>query len=237
MDTNRVVLITGATGGLGPYVVRAFAEQGARVAPAGRKLEEAEAVARDTGLEAERALPFAVDVTNAASVAGWIEAIKQKWGRADVLVNIAGGYKPGKPVHEMDEADWDFMLNLNARSAFLTCRAVVPLMLAQGSGKIVNIGAKQGLAAGRKSTAYAVSKSAVLRLTEALSAEVRDRDVNVNAIIPSTIDTPANRAAQPDADPSRWVAPEDLTAVILFLASDAARAIHGALIPVYGKGG
>jgi NAD(P)-dependent dehydrogenase (short-subunit alcohol dehydrogenase family) len=170
-------------------------------------------------------------------VAAWIAAVKQKWSRADVLVNIAGGYKPGKPVHEMDEADWDFMLNLNARSAFLTCRAVIPLMLAQGSGKIINIGAKAGLAAGRKSTAYAASKAAVLRLTEALSAEVRDKGINVNAVIPSTIDTPGNRAAQPDADTSKWVKPEDLAAVIVFLASEAANAIHGTLIPVYGRGG
>ena len=237
MHTERVVLITGATGGLGPYVVRAFAQEGARLSPAGRKLEEAVAVVREVGLSDDRALPFAVDVTNAEGVKAWVGAVQQKWGRVDVLVNIAGGYKPGKPVHELEDADWDFMLNLNARSALNTCRAVVPLMLAQGSGKIVNVGAKQALAAGRKSTAYAVSKAAVLRLTEALSAEVRDQGVNVNAVIPSTIDTPANRAGQPDADYSKWVAPEDLAAVILFLASDAAIAIHGAAIQVYGRGG
>lgn len=237
MSIDPVVLITGATGDFGPHVVRAFAADGARLALTARKLEPAEALIRDLGLSADRALPSVVDVTSAASVAAWIEAVKQKWSRADVLVNIAGGYKPGKPVHEMDEADWDFMLNLNARSAFLTCRAVIPLMLAQGSGKIINIGAKAGLAAGRKSTAYAASKAAVLRLTEALSAEVRDKNINVNAVIPSTIDTPGNRAATPDADPSKWVKPEDLAAVIVFLASEAANAIHGTLIPVYGRGG
>lgn len=237
MSTDPVVLITGATGDFGPHVVRAFAADGARLALTARKLEPAEALIRDLGLSADRALPSVVDVTNAASVAAWIEAVRQKWSRADVLVNIAGGYKPGKPVHELEEADWDFMLNLNARSAFLTCRAVIPLMLAQGGGKIVNIGAKAGLAAGRKSTAYAASKAAVLRLTEALSAEVREKNINVNAVIPSTIDTPGNRAAQPDADTSKWVKPEDLAAVIVFLASDAADAIHGALIPVYGRGG
>ena len=179
MSTDPVVLITGATGDFGPHVVRAFAADGARLALTARKLEPAEALIRDLGLSADRALPSVVDVTSAASVAAWIEAVKQKWSRADVLVNIAGGYKPGKPVHEMDEADWDFMLNLNARSAFLTCRAVIP----------------------------------------------------------STIDTPGNRAAQPDADTSKWVKPEDLAAVIVFLASEAANAIHGTLIPVYGRGG
>lgn len=237
MNPDHVVLITGATGDFGPHVVRAFAQTGVRLAPTGRKLDGVEALIRDLGLSQEQTLPYAADVTDAASVAAWVEAVKQKWGRADVLVNIAGGYKPGKPVHEMEEAEWDFMLNLNARSAFLTCRAVIPTMLAQESGKIINIGAKAALAAGRKSTAYAVSKAAILRLTEALSAEVREKNINVNAVIPSTIDTPGNRTAQPEADTSKWVKPEELAAVIIFLASDAANAIHGAHIPVYGRGG
>lgn len=234
--SEQVVLITGATGGFGPHVVKAFAALGARVSLTGRNADEAEAVARDMGLDADHALPFALEATQAASVTAWVEAIKQKWGRADVLVNIAGGYK-SKALLEMEEADWDFMLNLNARSVFLTCRAVLPLMLAQKRGKIINVGAKQALAAGRKSAGYAASKAAVLRLTEALSAEVREQGINVNAILPSTIDTPANRVGQPEADYTKWVNPDDLAAVILFLASEAAQAIHGAHIPVYGKGG
>jgi len=239
MNADRVVLITGATGDFGPHVARAFAAEGARLALTGRNVEPAETLIQELGLGPDRAFAHTADVTRAESVAGWVNAVKEKWGRADVLVNIAGGYKPGKPVHEMEEADWDFMLNLNARSAFLACRAVLPLMLARegGGGKIINVGSKAALAAGRKSTAYAVSKSAVLRLTEALSAEVRDKGINVNSVIPSTIDTPGNRAAQPDADTSKWLRPEDLAAVILFLASDAARAIHGAHIPVYGRSG
>ena len=237
MAADPVVLITGATGDFGPYVARAFAAAGARLAPTARKLDQAQALAAELGLGEDRALPFAVDVTQADSVAAWVAAVVARWGRVDVLVNVAGGYKPGKPVAEMAESDLDFMFNLNARSAFLTCRAVIPPMLAQGGGKIVHIGAKAGLLAGRKSTAYAISKAAVLRLTEALSAEVREQGVNVNAVLPSTIDTPANRAAQPDADTSKWVKPEDLAAVIVFLASDAARAIHGAEIPVNGVGG
>lgn len=237
MDNDRVVLITGASGEFGPYVARAFAQTGARLSLTARKLEQAEALAAGLGLGADRALPYGVDLTKAESVAGWVEAIMAKWGRADVLVNLAGGYKPGKPVHKLDEADLDFMLNINFRSTWLACRAVVPLMLDQQSGKIVNVGAKAGLAAGRKSTAYAVAKAGVLRLTEALSAEVRDQNINVNAVIPSTIDTLANRLAQPDADPTKWVKPEDLAAVIVFLASDAANAVHGAEVPVYGTGG
>lgn len=234
--SEQVVLITGATGGFGPQVVKAFAATGARISLTGRNMDEAETVARDLGLDADQVLPFGLEATTAASVAAWLEAIKQKWGRADVLVNIVGGYK-SKALLDMEEADWDFMLNLNARSVFLTCKAVVPLMLARKRGKIINIGAKQALAAGRKSAGYAASKAAVLRLTEALSAEVREQGINVNTILPSTIDTPANRAAQPDADYGKWVSPEDLAAVVLFLASNAAQAIHGAHIPVYGTGG
>jgi NAD(P)-dependent dehydrogenase (short-subunit alcohol dehydrogenase family) len=237
MQAGRVVLITGATGDVGPHVARAFAAEGARLALTGRNIAPAEALVGELGLGADRAFAYAADVTQAESVAAWVNAVKGKWGRADVLVNVAGGYKPGKPVHEMDEADWNFMLDLNARSAFLTCRAVVPLMLAQGGGKIINLASKAALAAGRRSAAYAASKAAVLRLTEALAAEVRDKGLNVNAVIPSTIDTPGNRAAQPEADTSKWVRPEDLAAVIFFLASDAANALHGASIPVYGRGG
>jgi NAD(P)-dependent dehydrogenase (short-subunit alcohol dehydrogenase family) len=230
----RVVLITGATGGLGPAVVRAFASAGDCVVPGARQAGRSQSLIAELGLGPERALALPVDVTQAASVAAWVEAARARWGRVNVLVNLAGGYQPGRPVHEMDEADLDRMFDLNARSAFLACRAVVPLMLAQGAGKIVNVASRPALAAGRRSTAYAISKAAVLRLTEALSAEVRDRNINVNAVIPSTIDTPDNRSAQPNADPARWVRPEDLASVIVFLASDLARAIHGAGIPVYG---
>jgi NAD(P)-dependent dehydrogenase (short-subunit alcohol dehydrogenase family) len=237
MDTNRVVLITGATGEFGPYVARAFAQTGARLSLTARKVAEAEDLAASLGLEPDRLLPHSVDLTQAASVAAWLDAVRARWARADVLVNLAGGYRPGKPVHELEEADLDFMLNINFKSTFLACRAVLPLMLAQQSGKIINVGSKAGLLAGRKSTAYAVAKSAVLRLTEALSAEVREQGINVNAVVPGNIDTAANRAGQPNADYSKWVRPEDLAAVIVFLASDAASALHGAEVPVYGSGG
>src|SRR3989442_2355756 len=132
MDSERVVLVTGATGDFGPYVAKAFAATGARLAPTARKLDQAQQLAAELGLSDDRALPYAVDVTQADSVAAWVGAVQAKWGRVDVLVNVAGGYKPGKPVAEMDEAELDFMFNLNARSAFLTCCAVIPRMLAQG---------------------------------------------------------------------------------------------------------
>ncbi len=234
---DKVVLITGATGEFGPNVARAFAEAGARLALTGRKAEAAAALGKELGLGDDRALAVAADVTKPDSVAALVQAVIDKWGRVDVLVNVAGGYRPGKPVQELDDETFNFMFDLNGRSAFNTCRAVIPHMLAQGSGKIVNIGARQALQAPRKTLAYAASKAFVLRLTEALSAEVRDSGINVNAVIPSSIDTETNRKNSPDADFSKWVPPEKLAAVILFLASDDADAIHGAAIPVYGRSG
>ncbi|MFC2037937.1 SDR family oxidoreductase, partial [Chloroflexota bacterium] len=130
---------------------------------------------------------------------------------------------------------WDSMLNLNARTVFIVSRAVVPGMLQQGQGKIVNVAARVALKGGRNSGAYGVSKSAVLRLTESMSAELRDRGINVNCVLPGTIDTPQNREDMPKADHSRWVPPEALADVILFLASDAARAVNGAAVPAYGR--
>jgi NAD(P)-dependent dehydrogenase (short-subunit alcohol dehydrogenase family) len=128
------------------------------------------------------------------------------------------------------------MLNLNARTVFIASSAVIPAMLAQGRGKIISVSSRAALKGGGKSAAYSVSKSAVLRLTESMSAELKGSGINVNCVLPGTIDTPQNREAMPKADTSRWVKPEALADVILFLASDAARAVHGVAVPVYGTG-
>jgi NAD(P)-dependent dehydrogenase (short-subunit alcohol dehydrogenase family) len=163
-----------------------------------------------------------------------VETIK-RLGRIDVLVNAVGGFRAGTPLHETSLETWDFMLNLNARSVFIASRTVIPHMLAQGSGKIVSVAARPGLRGNAKMAAYSVSKSAVIRLTESMAAELKGAGINVNCILPGTIDTPQNRQAMPNADPSRWVKPEALADVILFLASDAAREVHGAALPVYGR--
>ena len=156
-------------------------------------------------------------------------------GRVDVLVNTVGGFRSGTAVHETSLETWDLMLNLNARSVFIASRAVIPQMLQQGSGKIVSVAARSGLEGGKKNAAYSASKSAVIRLTESMSAELKGSGINVNCILPSIIDTPQNRQAMPRAVHRRWVKPEALADVILFLASDAAREVHGAAVPVYGK--
>jgi len=137
-------------------------------------------------------------------------------------------------VHETSDKDWDFLFNLNARTVLNMAKAVVPGMIKGGGGKIVNVGAYAAQKGAARMGAYIASKSAVIRLTETMAAELREQNINVNCVLPTIIDTPENRAAMPDADPRRWVAPQDLAAVVLFLASDAARAIHGAALPVTG---
>jgi NAD(P)-dependent dehydrogenase (short-subunit alcohol dehydrogenase family) len=165
-------------------------------------------------------------------VEAMVEEAAERLGRIDVLANVAGGYRAGTAVHETPLETWDFMLNLNARTAFSVSRAVIPHMLQQGAGKIIHVSARAGQQGSAKMAAYSASKSAVLRLTESMAAELKRQDINVNCVLPSTIDTPQNREAMPNADYSRWVKPEAIADVIMFLASDAARAVHGAAIPV-----
>ena len=157
-------------------------------------------------------------------------------GRIDVLINAIGGFRGGAPVHETSLESWDSMFNLNTRSVFLACKAAVPQMLDQGSGKIVNVGARPGLKGTANAAAYSGAKSAVIRLTESLSAEVKHQNINVNCVLPGHLDTPENREQQPEADFSTWVSPRAVTDVILFLASDEASAVHGAAVTAYGMG-
>jgi NAD(P)-dependent dehydrogenase (short-subunit alcohol dehydrogenase family) len=153
----------------------------------------------------------------------------------DVLVNTVGGFRAGTPLHETPLETFDFMMNLNARTVYIAARAVLPPMLARGYGKIISIAARPGLEGRANQAAYAASKAAVLRLTESMAAEYKMKGINVNAVIPGTIDTPQNRAAMPDAEVSKWVQPESLADVIAFLASDLARDVHGVGLEVVGR--
>ena len=217
---QRVVMVTGAAGNLGRAVAAAFRELGAIL------------VLLD--VKAEGSIIAATDLRDAASVQQAVDRTLERHKRIDVLCNVAGGFRMGPALHETPEADWDFLFDLNAKSVLHTARAVVPAMLRQGSGKIVNVGAYAAQKGAAAMGAYVASKSAVIRITETMAAELRQKNINVNCVLPTIIDTPENRAAMPQADPRRWVAPQDLAAVIVFLASDAARAIHGAAIPVTG---
>jgi len=234
--TDRVVIVTGAAGNLGSAVARAFRAAGAKQVLVDRDPDLLPRLFPDlTGL-AGYYLAAPVDLTDEAAVKAMVDETLNRFGRIDVLVNVAGGYRGGTPVHETPLATWDFLLNLNARTVYIASSAVIPAMLRQGSGKIVNVAARAALQGAAKLGAYSASKSAVMRLTEAMAAELKNSGINVNCVLPGTIDTPENRADMPKADTSRWVQPEALADVILFLASDAARAVHGAAIPVYGTG-
>jgi NAD(P)-dependent dehydrogenase (short-subunit alcohol dehydrogenase family) len=158
-----------------------------------------------------------------------------RFGRIDVLVNIAGGFAGDAPLHETPNEQWDFLMNLNARSVFLTGRAVIPHLLERGEGRIISVAARAALAGKANMGPYIASKMAVIRLTEAMADELKEHNITANCILPGTIDTPRNRADRPDADFSKWVKPESLANVILFLASDLARDVTGAAIPVFGR--
>ena len=227
----ETVVVTGAAGNLGRAVVDAFAARGANLVLVDLRRQ---ALAARFGDEGVRRLFVAADLASLADAKRVADEAVARFGRIDVLCNLAGGFRMGEPVHETADATWQFLFDVNAKSVLNMARAIVPHMLAARGGRIVNVGAYAALKAAANMGAYAASKSVVIRLTEAMSAELRERRINVNCVLPTIIDTPENRRAMPDADPARWVAPEDLAGIIAFLASPAARAIHGAAIPVSG---
>ena len=229
--TNRTVIITGAAGNLGRAVAQAFAERGASLVLVDLKQE---ALARAFGSEDERRAFAPANLLDADQAEAAGRRAVERFGRIDVLANLAGGFRMGEPVHATSAPTLDFLLDINVRTLVHMAHAVVPRMLEAGGGRIVNVGAYAASRGTAMMGAYVAAKSAVLRLTESMAAELRDRNINVNCVAPTIIDTPENRAAMPDADPSRWVAPADLASVIVFLASDAARAVHGATVPVTG---
>ncbi len=234
MFDGQVVMVTGGVGNLGSATARAFLAAGAKLVPVDRALDRLEETFADLIGSADHYLAGNVDLTDPASAQAAVDETIKRLGRIDVLVNTVGGYRAGDPLHTTSLDTLDFMFNLNVRTLFIMSQAVIPHMLSQRSGKIINISSRAGLEGKKNTAAYAAVKSAVIRLTESMSAELKTSGINVNCILPGTIDTPQNRAEMPNADFSRWVAPEALADVIVFLASDAARAIHGASLPVYG---
>ena len=230
---NQIVLVTGAAGNLGFAVAQAFRTAGAGLVLVDRARERLAELYADW-LSADDIWLATADLTDEKSVADMAATVLAEAGRVDVLVNVAGGFSMGTAVHETELATWEFMLNLNAKSVLLTSKAFVPQMIARGAGKIISVAARAGLEGKAKMGAYTVSKAAVIRLTESLADELKEHSINVNCILPGTIDTPQNRAAMPNANVAKWVAPAELANVILFLASPAASAVQGAAVPVYG---
>jgi NAD(P)-dependent dehydrogenase (short-subunit alcohol dehydrogenase family) len=228
---DKVCVITGAAGVLGKAVVAAFATAGARLVLLDIDARGLAAAYPDADSRFHLA---PVDLLRAAEVARTVEDALARLGGIYCLCNVAGGFRMGAPVHETSDDDWSLMMDVNVRSAINAVRAVVPQMLKVGAGKIINVAAAAALTGKAGMGAYCAAKSAVVRLTESMAAELREHGINVNCVLPSILDTPANRAAMPNASHERWVAPEALADVMLFLASDRSRAIHGAAIPVVG---
>jgi len=232
---QQVVVITGAAGNLGRAVAEAFAARGAELALLDLNAEGIEKTIEALQGQAS-AHAFPCNLVDRSSVEDAIAQVLQALGRIDVLANIAGGFTMGPLIQNTEDRDWDFMMNLNARSVFNTCRPVIPAMLEnEGGGRIINVSARAAVQGKGRMGPYCASKAAVLTLTESLAAENRLDNINVNCILPGTIDTPQNRQSMPEADFSQWVPPQALADVVLFLASKAARCVTGAAIPVYGQ--
>jgi NAD(P)-dependent dehydrogenase (short-subunit alcohol dehydrogenase family) len=229
-ETLKRVVITGAAGALGRAVAHAFATGGAQLALLDRAPEPKEY------LEAAGSQYFfigAVDLADPAQARRTMDSIAARLGGIDVLVNIAGGFR-WETIADGKAETWDFMYMINLKTALCATQAALP-HLSSGHGRIINVGAAGAAKAGRGVGAYAASKAGVAKLTEALAEELKDKGINVNAVLPSILDTAPNRADMPDADFSRWVAPAALADVVVFLASNGARAITGASIPVLGR--
>ncbi len=231
---DRQALVTGASGALGGMLVHRLLAAGARVAAVDR--DEARLRTALAGTDPARISFHAADLADPSAVDRIVQEVLARANRIDHLFNIAGAFAADGPVEATGLDTWQRMWDANLRSALHVCRAVVPAMKRQGGGTIVNVGSRAALAGDGGVSAYAVAKTAVLRLTESLAAEGKREGVRVNCVLPGTIDTPANRAAMPAADTATWVAPEALIEVMLFLSSPGARAIHGAALPVFGLG-
>jgi NAD(P)-dependent dehydrogenase (short-subunit alcohol dehydrogenase family) len=231
---DQVVLVAGGTGGLGRAVSLAFLLEGANVVVTFRKQEELDDLKQAAGANGSRLEGYATDVTDEVAVRQLVAKILAQHGPLDALVNTVGGYAGGVKLWEQETKILDRMLALNLRSGYALSRAAVPVMLKRKRGAIVNIAAKAALDHPAGAAAYAASKAAALAMLDSLAAELKGTGVRVNTILPSIIDTQANRMAMPKADFALWPKAEGIARVILFLCSDDAKVIHGAAIPIYG---
>jgi NAD(P)-dependent dehydrogenase (short-subunit alcohol dehydrogenase family) len=229
---GRVAIVAGGTGALGQSICLAFLSAGDTVCVPFAVPEETVALRARLGpAEAPRLDAVPCDVTDEAAVNRFVTGVVERHGGADVLVNAVGGFAGGD-LASTSVAEWNRMLTLNLNSAMLGCRAVLPAMTRAGRGRIVNIASRAVVPPQGGFIAYTVSKAAVITLTQALAQEVRAHGITVNAVLPSTMDTPANRRDMPDADRSSWVSTDTVALVVAFLASDAAEAVSGAAVPV-----
>jgi NAD(P)-dependent dehydrogenase (short-subunit alcohol dehydrogenase family) len=228
----RTVVVAGGTGALGASVSRAFIASGARVIATYVKQAEYDALSKQAGAAL---IGVALDVTDEAAVAKFVTETESKYGAIDALVIAVGGFAGGKHLWETDTATYDLMLSLNLRAAFVMARAILPGMIRQNQGAVVNVASKAGYGHSAGAAMYAASKAGVMALFDSLAEEVKPYNINVNSIVPSIMDTPSNRREMPKADFNIWPKTDDIARVIVYLCSDEARVIHGAAVPVYGK--
>ncbi|MEM7255125.1 MAG: SDR family NAD(P)-dependent oxidoreductase [Pseudomonadota bacterium] len=231
--SDQVAVITGAAGALGRAVVAHFQRGGAKITAIDISTETLDRAFPERASDSD-GLYLPADLTDRDACQQAAQAIQDRFGRIDILANIAGGFIMGEPVHGTSDKTWNFLFDLNVRSVMHMAAATVPLMLPNERGKIINIAARAAVKGGRNMGAYCASKSGVMRITESMAAELRDKGINVNCIMPGTIDTARNRADMPNARHDKWVDPADIANVIGFLSSDAASAVHGAAIAVDG---
>ena len=232
---DRVVLVAGGTGGLGRAVSLAVLGAGARVAATYRRPAELDELAAAAGEGLERLTGHTVDVTDEAAVGGLVDDLVEHHGRLDALVTTVGAWAGGTKAWQAKGDELERMLALNLRSGWVLARAAARVMVRQGSGAIVNVASKAGVEPTPGAAAYAASKAAAIAFVESLAADLKGTGVRANTILPSVIDTPANREAMPKADHAKWPKPEEIARVIVFLCSDEAVLVHGASIPVYGN--
>ena len=225
---GKKILVAGGTGGLGRAVSLAFLDAGATVFVTYRSQEEFDALKNSAGANTVHLKGQSVNVLDEQDLKAYVLTL----GRVDALVNAVGGYSAGAPLWEMDAQALDQMLNLNLKAGYLLARTVVPLMLQQGSGALVNVAATAAFNHMPSAAEYVASKAAAVAMFGSLAADLKGSGVRANSILPSIIDTEANRQAMPDADHAKWPKPEEIAKVILFLCSDDAKLVHGTAIPV-----
>ncbi len=233
--SGKVALVAGGTGGLGRAVSLAFLKEGASVIVTYRKQQEFDTLRSAAAADAPALEGRLVDVTDERAVAEMVAGIVSRHGHLDAIVNTIGGYAGGIKLWELETSVFETMLSLNLRAGFTLARAVMPVLLKQQRGSFINVAAKAAVDHGAGAAAYAASKAAAVAMMDSLAADAMGTGVRVNSILPSIIDTAANRQAMPGANFAVWPKPEDIAQVILFLSSAAARTIHGAAIPVYGN--
>jgi NAD(P)-dependent dehydrogenase (short-subunit alcohol dehydrogenase family) len=232
---DKVALVAGGTGALGRATAIAFAREGARVIVTYKHQPEFDAFISQFKSIGHPATGVMVDATDAASVGRVVEEIIAKHGALDILVNTIGGYHGGKRIWEEDPAAYEPMMLLNLKAGFVLARAVIPAMIQQNRGWIVNVASRAAYGKSAGAALYAASKAGALALFDSVADEVKPYPISVNSVVPSIFDTPANRQAMPSADYANWPKPEEIAEVILFLCSPQACTIHGAAIPVYGR--